>query len=47
MRCISLRHNTDIHCFTNDYPDVQVIVTSRIIGYVLKVKRSPLFLMGN
>ena len=24
---------TDIHRFTNDYPDVQVIVTSRIIGY--------------
>ncbi|MEH2217776.1 MAG: HEAT repeat domain-containing protein [Nostoc sp.] len=24
---------TDIHCFTNKYPDVQVIVTSRIIGY--------------
>ncbi|MBN4002853.1 HEAT repeat domain-containing protein [Nostoc sp. LPT] len=24
---------TDIHWFTNDYPDVQVIVTSRIIGY--------------
>nr|WP_322681385.1 HEAT repeat domain-containing protein [Nostoc sp. DedQUE03]MDZ7976870.1 HEAT repeat domain-containing protein [Nostoc sp. DedQUE03] len=24
---------TDIHRFTNDYPNVQVIVTSRIIGY--------------
>ncbi|MEH2096507.1 HEAT repeat domain-containing protein [Nostoc sp.] len=24
---------TDIHRFTNEYPDVQVIVTSRIIGY--------------
>ncbi|WP_341528276.1 HEAT repeat domain-containing protein [Nostoc sp. UHCC 0302] len=24
---------TDIHRFTNDYPEVQVIVTSRIIGY--------------
>ncbi|MEQ9358734.1 NACHT domain-containing protein [Coleofasciculus chthonoplastes] len=24
---------TDIHCFTNDYPDVRVIVTSRVIGY--------------
>jgi predicted NACHT family NTPase len=24
---------TDIHRFTNDYPDVQIIVTSRIIGY--------------
>ncbi|MHC5740044.1 HEAT repeat domain-containing protein [Nostoc sp.] len=24
---------TDIHRFTNDYPDVQVIVTSRLIGY--------------
>ncbi|MCC5645680.1 HEAT repeat domain-containing protein [Nostoc sp. CHAB 5824] len=24
---------TDIHRFNNDYPDVQVIVTSRIIGY--------------
>ncbi|WP_375471243.1 NACHT domain-containing protein, partial [uncultured Nostoc sp.] len=24
---------TDIHRFTNDYPDVQVIVTSRIISY--------------
>ncbi|BDI16772.1 hypothetical protein ANSO36C_25740 [Nostoc cf. commune SO-36] len=24
---------TDIHSFTKDYPDVQVIVTSRIIGY--------------
>ncbi|MEH1975242.1 MAG: HEAT repeat domain-containing protein [Nostoc sp.] len=24
---------TDIHRFTNDYPDVQVIVTSQIIGY--------------
>ncbi|MBD6618730.1 NACHT domain-containing protein [Komarekiella sp. 'clone 1'] len=24
---------TDIHRFTNDYPDIQVIVTSRIIGY--------------
>ncbi|MBU7586567.1 MAG: NACHT domain-containing NTPase [Nostoc sp. TH1S01] len=24
---------TDIHRFTNDYPNVQVIVTSRVIGY--------------
>jgi predicted NACHT family NTPase len=24
---------TDIHRFTNEYPDVQVIVTSRVIGY--------------
>ncbi|HIK06762.1 MAG TPA: NACHT domain-containing protein [Trichormus sp. M33_DOE_039] len=24
---------TDIHRFTNDYPDVRVIVTSRVIGY--------------
>ena len=24
---------TDIHRFTNDYPKVQVIVTSRVIGY--------------
>ncbi|MDJ0697476.1 HEAT repeat domain-containing protein [Mastigocoleus sp. MO_188.B34] len=24
---------TDIHCFTNKYPNVQIIVTSRIIGY--------------
>jgi predicted NACHT family NTPase len=24
---------TDIHRFTNDYPNVRVIVTSRIIGY--------------
>lgn len=24
---------TEIHRFTNDYPDVQVIVTSRVIGY--------------
>ncbi|MEQ8961217.1 MAG: NACHT domain-containing protein [Coleofasciculus sp. C2-GNP5-27] len=24
---------TDIHRFTDDYPDVQVIVTSRVIGY--------------
>ncbi|MGH8002191.1 MAG: NACHT domain-containing protein, partial [Brasilonema sp.] len=28
---------TDIHRFTNEYPDVQVIVTSRVIGY--KVQR--------
>jgi len=27
---------TDIHRFTNEYPDVQVIVTSRVIGYKLE-----------
>ncbi|WP_414624347.1 NACHT domain-containing protein [Calothrix sp. CCY 0018] len=30
---------TDIHRFTNEYPDVQVIVTSRVIDYKYKSQR--------